>query len=104
MTVQTGLPAWERYRPALAALKPGCSDEEARYRCGLMLMRDHAQRRMDNDPFGTMRVVWLGASSAVTQPMPPEDLREVWGAFGRMFMAGRRLIEIEQRTSGGDAG
>lgn len=35
-------PAWEKYFPAIDALRPGCSDSERRQRAGLMLLRDMA--------------------------------------------------------------
>jgi len=98
-----GAPSWQRYRPALDMLKPGCSEEEARYRCGLMLVRDNAWRRIEADPFGGMRVVWNGAQQAALQPMPIDDLKDCWGAFGRMFLAARQLMDLSDRAGGDDA-
>jgi len=99
----TTIPAWERYRPALDALKPGCSDEEARYRCGLMVLRDNAQRRLDRDPTGMMRAVWLNASDVFLRSMDGDQLRDCWGALGRMFVASRQLGDVFRALGGDDA-
>jgi hypothetical protein len=92
---------WERYRPALDSLKPGCGDEEARYRCGLMVMRDQALKFTNADPTGLMRVVWLNASEAALRVMTAEQLKECWGALGQAFTAARRLGKVSDDLIGG---
>jgi len=91
---------WERYRAALASLKPGCSDEEARYRCGLMVMRDQALKLTRDDPTGLMRVIWLNASELALQVMSIEQLKECWGSLGQTFTAARQLARLHDDLTG----
>lgn len=103
MNAPATIPApWERYKPALDALKPGCSDEEARYRCGIMVMRDQALKLTNSDPTGMMRVVWLNASECALQAMSAEQLKDCWGALGQCFTAARQLGRLSDDLSGGE--
>ncbi len=102
MNAQTSIEPWEAYRPALEILMPGCGEDEARYRCGLMAARDQAQIYIDQDTTGFMQTIWLNAGEAATARMSTNDLQHCWRAVCRMFLAARHLMTISDRVAGGN--
>lgn len=102
MNAPAAVPAWERYKPALASLKPGCGEEETRYRCGLMLMRDQALKLTRDDSTGFMRMIWLNASEAAIAPMSLEQTKDVWGLLGQIFAAARKVAQVSDDLARGD--
>lgn len=90
-------PAWARYIPSVAAFLPGCTEQEARDRAGLMLLRDMASA-------ARVKASWQAEQALVAieniarehclAPMTGEALTATRLALVKLWMGVRRLEEV----------
>lgn len=67
----------KRYRPILNALKPCCSEDEARRRIGMLYLRDraiHGQRSAGHDAQRVLSVIEAFGCCYATAALSPDDL------------------------------
>jgi hypothetical protein len=97
-------PHWARYLPQVEMHCPGCSEDEARHRAGLMLLRDLAAvkaRRASDEAAAVLEVVQRVATLRALSALSVPQLDATRRALIRAFTAARDLEEVFGNNGGG---
>lgn len=85
--------AWEKYLPAVEAMRPGCGDDEKRHRAGMMLLRDQAAAGLSRacpDARSVLMTI-VGAASVHCTALAPERVKDCHAALVKLMQAARAV-------------
>lgn len=86
-------PAWQKYISAVDALRPGCGEDEKRYRAGMMLLRDMAMNGMKRACPDSLPVLQAVLSSSIIHctGLEPGRVEECHLALTKLMNAARSM-------------